>query len=311
MSALDCVERLSKTPIPFDNLKYCLASKEKIPYKIDGTRASVDDYEGFVDFGRLLECPLLSDFAGLGISIQASNIIAIDLDHCVETPLDITTANQQTLDIIDMFKDFAYIEFSFSGKGIRILTRQDEIKNYRNTYYIKNSNLGIEFYQPTFDGIASNRYVTITGNTIYGNPINAKEDHSKALIDFLDKYMRKVAKRVTKPVSIVKHDDRTIEQLRKIVRRCYIKDQSFQDDWFKEGIHPTKADRDESERDFRILCYLYVNVTANPSMIKELFEESPFFKTKDAHHIHKWEYNDNRYFKYQMGKIIEYYDKGD
>lgn len=307
MSALDCLERLADTNIPNEDLRYCLASKEKIPHKIDGTRASTDNYEDFVTFDEVLSSSLLEEFAGLGISIQASKIIAIDLDHCVEEPLNIHTANQQTLDIIDLFKDFAYIEFSFSGKGIRILTRQHEIENYRNNYYIKNSNLGIEFYQPAFDGVVSNRYVTITGNTIYDNSLNTENDYTDRLKFFLDKYMKKENKHVD--IKTVKNinPDKTIDQLRRILKRWLIVDQSFQDDWFKDGIHPTKADKDESERDFRILTFLYTHITTDDEKIRTLFEESIFFKTKDGSHIKKWEYNDHRYFKYQLSKIKEYY----
>lgn len=305
MTALDCIERLSKTNIPFENLRYCLASHDKNPYKIDGTRASVSNYEDFVTFDEILTCPFLEEFAGLGISIQASNVVGIDLDKCVEEPLNINTINKQAKEVVDMFKDFAYIEFSFSGKGIRILTRQREIEDYRKRYYIKNKNTEMEFYQPSFDGIVSNRYVTITGNTIYNNPIDTKEDHRDTLIAFLDKYMRKETKANLGSSVTYLNEDLDMDTLRKLVKRHLIQNQTFQDDWFKDGIHPTIADRDESERDFRILNYLYTHITTNDSKIKELFEESVFFKTKDNHHIYKWEYNDNRYFKFQLGKIKE------
>ena len=230
-----------------------------------------------------------------------------NLDHCVEVPLDINTANQQAKDIVSMFKDFAYIEFSFSGKGIRILTRQNEIKNYRNQYYIKNSNLGIEFYQPAFDDIISNRYVTITGNVIYNNRVDCEEDHTDVLKAFLDKYMKKEVQHKNTIVITHKNEDKDMDYLRKLVKRWLITDQNFQDDWFKDGIHPTKADHDESERDFRILTFLYTHITTDTEKIRKLFEESTFFKTKDNSHIRKWEYNDYRYFKYQISKIIEYY----
>lgn len=305
MTALDCVERLSKTNIPFENLRYCLASHDKNPFKIDGTRASVSNYEDFVSFDEVLTCPMLEKFAGLGISIQASNIIAIDIDHCVEEKNNPNTINERARDIVNMFKDFAYIEFSFSGTGIRILTRQKEVEDYRNNYYIKNSNIGVEYYQPTFDGIVSNRYVTITGNVIYDNPIDTKEDHSDTLKSFLDKYMRKEIKANLGTSIAHLNEDMDIEKLRRLIKRHLIQNQTFQDDWFKDGIHPTTADRDESERDFRILNYLYSHITTNENMIKQLFEESTFFQTKDGSHIRKWEYNDYRYFKFQIGKIKE------
>ena len=305
MTALDCIERLSKTNIPYENLKFCLASQDKNPYKMDGTRASVSNYEDFVGFDEVLNCSVLEKFSGLGISIQASNIIAIDIDHCVQEKCNPNTMDEKSKAIVNMFKDFAYIEFSFSGTGIRILTRQKEVENYRKRYYIKNSNVGIEYYQPSFDGIVSNRYVTITGNVIYDNPIDTKEDHSDTLNDFLNKYMKHEIKANLGTSITHLNEDMNIDMLRRLVKRHLIQNQTFQDDWFKDGIHPTKADRDESERDFRILNYLYNHITTNEKMIKQLFEESVFFQTKDGSHIRKWDYNDNRYFKFQLGKIKE------
>lgn len=307
MSALDCVERLSKTNVPFEDLRYCLVSYDKNPYKIDGTRASVSNYEDFVTFDEVLSSTKLNEFKGLGISIQASHITAIDIDHCAKEPLNVDTFDDRTKDIVNMFKDFAYIEFSFSGMGIRILTRQNEVKDYRNNYYIKNSNNGVEFYQPTYDGVVSNRFVTITGNTIYNNKIDIKEDHSDTIKAFLDKYMKLKTRHATSVSINHLNEDKSIDKLRILVKRHLILNQGFQDDWFKDGIHPTKADRDESERDFRILSYLYSNITTDDNKIKQLFEESTFFKTKDSTHIRKWEYNDYRYFKYQLSKIKEYY----
>jgi len=309
MVALDCYNRLLKTKVPLADLRFCLVDENKNPYKVDGSRASTSDYGGFVTLQRIGKCPDLKLWAGLGISVQASKVIGIDLDHCVETALDFSTANDKAKDIVNMFKDFAYIEFSFSGKGIRILFRQPMIENYKERYYIKNSKQGIEYYQPVFDGTASNRFLTITGNVIYDNNIDCLESHTDTIRAFLDKYMRRVETERREPL-IALNEGKSLDELMKEVRRCYILDQSFQDDWFKEGIHPTIQERDESERDFRLIGFIYEHITQDEEMVKKIFEQSPFFKSKDKTHIRKWEYNNYRYFKYQFSQIAKEYGKG-
>lgn len=308
MTALDCYSRLCKTKVPSADLRYCFVDENKIPYKTDGSRASTSDYGGFVTFQRIGKCSDLKSWAGLGISVQASKVIGIDLDHCVETALDFSTADDRAKDIVNMFKDFAYIEFSFSGKGIRILFRQPMVENYKERYYIKNSKQGIEYYQPVFDGIASNRFLTITGNVIYDNSIDYSESHGDTIKAFLDKYMRRAEINRREPLNTL-NEGKSLDELMKVVRRCYILEQSFQDDWFKEGIHPTIQERDESERDFRLIGYIYSHVTQDEEMVRKIFEQSPFFKSKDKTHIRKWEYNNHRYFKYQFSQIEKEYEK--
>ena len=51
--------------------------------------------------------------------------------------------------------------------------------------------------------------------------------------------------------------------------------------------------------DVLIYAYLkkhYNNITKDREMCKAIFEESEFFKTKDAKHKQKWYYQDCRYF---------------
>lgn len=306
MSALDCIERLYYTNIPLENLKYCLVDKNKNPYRIDGSRASVNKYDDFVSIENLIGARNIDEWSGLGISIQASDVIAIDLDHCCSTPLEISSCNERAMDIIDMFKDFAYIEFSFSGKGIRIIFRDEMISPYKESYYIKNSKIGVEYYQPKFDGEASNRFVTITGNAIYNNNLSSHESHKDTIITFLDKYMRRSTHTNDKEI-VSTSETRDLNILLSITKKWAIVNQSFQDDWFKDGIHPTTANPDESERDFRIIEFLYFHVTQDMDMVKKLFEESIFFKTKDSAHIRKWNYNDCRYFKWQFSQVVKKY----
>ena len=274
------------------NLKYCLVTKDKLPYRIDEILARSNHSEDFVNIQEIisnLENINIENYKGVGISIQASNICAIDVDHCFSSPFDITSGDERAQQLIDKFKDLAYIEFSFSGTGLRILFKSNLIENYSDKYYIKNKNNSIEYYQPN----NSYRYVTVTGRFIYNNLI--KDINDDVIIDFLNEYMKKTIKSYDNMITTNKVETKTYEQLMKIVRYKYLKDYSFQDLWFTKA---PGSGKDESERDYHLVAYLYENITQDKNLLKQIFESSEFFKTKDWKHINKWKNQNGRYFNY-------------
>ena len=294
MTAIDCVDRIAKTKLLNGNLKYCYVTSNKLPVRVDGVLAKTNKLDDFVDLEDLVQGNI-SLYAGVGISIQASNVCAIDVDKCFKIPNDISSISEIGKDILDMFKDIAYCEFSFSGTGLRILFRMPVIENYTNKYYIKNSVQGIEYYQPS----SSYRYVTITGNVIYDNTIDYFDtDMCNILYTFLQKYMKKpeVAK------SAINNVDTTssIDKLMKKVKYLYLSKSEFQMLWFSKA---PGSGKDESERDFHILVYLYENITQNKETLRELFEISPYFKSKDNKHMNKWTYQEYRYYDYIYEQI--------
>ena len=231
----------------------------------------------------------VSDYAGIGVSVQASNICAIDVDHCFKSPFIIESSDDRGKDVLSIFKDHAYCEFSFSGTGLRILFRHPIIENYANDFYIKNSKNEMEFYQPG----KSYRYVTITGKTIYDNPIKLCE--KSILFDFLNKYMVRPKKSEKEEISSPERETRSIDQLMELVKYHYLKNSFFQEIWFSKA---PGYNSDESERDYYLIQYMYMNITRDKEMLRELFESSPFFQSKDWKHKNKWEYNDHRYYNY-------------
>ena len=286
MNSLETIENITNTNLIFENLKYCLVSKDKIPFNINGKIASPNNVDDFVDFDKLIEFNHLRMFAGVGISIQASNICAIDVDHCFINPNDIYSGDERAKNLLEEFKD-TYCEFSFSGTGLRILFRLENIiENYNENFYIKNKNNQIEFYQPN----DSYRYVTITGRTIYDNCL--KKYTLNQFNSFLYKYMKKEktlnGEQKIKPKT-------AINDIVKQLKYLYLTNQTFQDLWFSDA---PGSGKDESERDYQIIAFLYENITEDKEKIKELFESSYFFKTKDDKHIKKWEFNNFRYFNY-------------
>ena len=290
MNAIDVIEKISTKSIVFSNLKFCLVDAGKRPFKIDGQPARPNIVEDFVEFEQLLENEKLNDYAGIGISIQASNICAIDIDHCFSIPNDITSADSRAEYFLNSFKDVAYCEFSFSGTGLRILFTHPNIENYSQNYYIKNETCKIEYYQPG----KSFRYVTITGNTIYDNDIRSQNDISDKVFDFLNKYMVR-KQRMTAEVKTTSNETRSYEELMLIVKRLYRTNMTFQNLWFTNA---PGSGKDESERDYHLVAFLFENVTQDKDLIKQIFETSNFFKTKDNHHMYKWTNNDYRYFNY-------------
>lgn len=299
MNALDTLFRIVNN----DNLlsyefKYCLVDNEKHPFRIDESFARPNHDEDFSTIFELsnLNEEILQSYKGLGISIHASNICAIDIDHCVSNEFDINSINSQANNIVNMFKEFAYIEFSFSGHGLRILFKAQNIQDYSAIFYTKNSKYGIEYYYPE----GSARYVTLTGHSIYNNQIKVLTySQQNKLMQFLNTYMKR--KEIISQNNMNEiHDNRDINQLMKIIKMKYLTNNAFQDLWFKSA---PGSGYDESERDYHLIAYIYENITQDKDKIKQIFEKSPFFKSKDWKHMNKWQKQDFRYFNYVFERI--------
>lgn len=289
MNVLDVIDRLLNTSVGSADLKYCLVDDCKRPFKTDNNPARPNINEDFVSIEELLQCNDVSRYAGVGISIQASQVCAIDIDNCFSVANDVDSADERAKDVLSLFEDCAYCEFSFSGHGLRILFRQPVIKDYSQKYYIKNAAYHVEYYQPS----KSFRYVTLTGNVIADNGLDNALVKDR-LVQFLDKYMpRQISKAST--VKTSSNETRTFDELLDVVRLHWFRNSRFRAIWFSKA---PGSGRDESERDFYLVSYLYENVTQDKQLLQQLFESSEFFKTKDSHHVWKWTSNEHRYFNY-------------
>lgn len=302
MDAVDVARNIISTNLLNANLRYCLVDDNKLPHKMDGTLAKPNCMYDFVDFDTISSCDSLDHYHSLGISVQASNICGVDIDHVVAVPFDFSSVNQLGKDIVGIFKDWAYVEFSFSGTGLRILYRQKLIEDYRMKYYIKNSKIGVEYYQPAIGKDLSNRYLTITGRSVYDNSVDCAVDHSKDILAFVNKY-RKRSTELVEHACIEETDNRTLEQLIKNVKAEMLSNGQLLDVWYTPA---PGSGKDESERDFRLLTILYNTITKDKTKLKELFEQSPFFKTKDDKHMRKWTLRDYRYYNYLYSVISKY-----
>lgn len=286
MNALDVIFNISENE-ELQKLKYCLIDQNKIPYRYDGLNARPNKLEDFVNFETLLDCDNFEKYAGIGISIQASQITAIDVDKCFSIPFNLDSSDDRAKDVIERFKNIAYIEFSFSGTGLRVLFQQPLIMNYSEQYYIKNDKNKIEYYQPS----NSYRYVTITGKTIVNNKIFTTNDYSSIIFDFLNHYMkREIREKSTKVFS-----NETDEEIKKRLKTQLLLDFNFQETWFSKA---PGSNSNESQLDYYLIHFLYDNVVKDKEKLRITFESSPYFKSKDKKHINKWLYNNYRYYNY-------------
>lgn len=197
---------------------------------------------------------------GLGLGIF-NGFSAIDIDHCFD---------EETGELSDMAKEIidycnSYTEISPSGKGIRIIFRCKEINYDKNKYYTNNHKLGLEVY---VEG-ATNKFVTLTGNCI------SSHDNISAIDieDLLDKYMRKDGG--LKPVTPI------VEALP--IEQFLQRDEVLNKLWFGKS-----DERSDSENDLALCSKLAFYLQKDPTAMRECFECSPYFASKDTAHKNKW-----------------------
>ena len=92
MGAIDTLERISNTALATADLRYCLVDERKHPYRWDGKPARPNEVNDFCELSKLLESDL-QNYAGIGISVHASKVCAIDVDHCFSEAWEINSAD--------------------------------------------------------------------------------------------------------------------------------------------------------------------------------------------------------------------------
>lgn len=284
MKSIDFLLKILDTSLPYYDLKWCLVDEKKVPYQYNGKIAKTNNKKSFCSIEELVNDNLLK-FAGIGISVNYSNICAIDIDKCVSKPFDINSINKKAKLILEKFSNY-YCEFSFSGTGIRILFYLDDLKfleNCKQNYYTKNSKQKIEFYSPL-----DVRYVTITGMTIWNNKL--KPITINIIKEFLDWCMilEKKASSSTNSQQDNNITDDTI--IHKNLKRLFIRDATFLETWYSKA---PGSGKNESELDYYLMKTLFEKVTSNFEKIKQVLETSDYYLSKDKRHKKKW--NESNY----------------
>lgn len=133
----------------------------KVPYNpMTGERAETNNPATFGTFVLADERYLTEDYDGVGIRVS-NGYSAVDIDHCIENGV----ISDFAMSIINDLR--SYTEYSPSRTGVRIIFKTENFTYDSEKYYLKNPHNGVEIYVCG----ATNRFVTITGNTIYEYPV--------------------------------------------------------------------------------------------------------------------------------------------
>ena len=163
------------------NAEWCVWKREirggkptKVPYNpYTGERAETNNPATFGTFDLADERYMTEDYDGVGIRVS-NGFSAVDIDHCVENGV----LTDHALSIINKLK--SYTEYSPSKTGVRIIFKTRADYQYDSeTYYLKNPHNGVEVYVCG----ATNRFVTITGNTVFGYPVRDVTDELQSVLD--------------------------------------------------------------------------------------------------------------------------------
>lgn len=155
---------------------FCLWRREdgkKIPYQINGSRASVSRPYTFSSFEDVINA-LGTDYDGIGV--LNTTFTKIDIDDCVKDGR-LSPLAEEVVDTVD-----SYTELSPSGTGVHIICHTPDLDFSKERYYINNRKIHMEIYVPG----ETDRFFTITGHTIRDCDINNRTSEVQIL---LNKYM--------------------------------------------------------------------------------------------------------------------------
>ena len=236
----------------------------KMPYRLDGHRARSTVREDFCDFDTMIahigKLNQGKRTVGLGLGIF-DGFCAVDIDHCVEGG----KLSEMAVDIINTMD--SYTEYSPSGEGIRIIFRA-AFDYDKGRYYINKREIGLEIYVSG----CTNKYVTLTGNTIRRVGVNERTAELKALLEY---YMKKPEAEYKLPDDFEPHsyltDEQVLEKAMNGRARRFMK-------LYKEGDFSDYGSR--SEADLALCSMLAFWCGGDTDQIDRLFRESALYREK-------------------------------
>lgn len=252
-----------------ENALFCLwkyemrnGRKTKVPYQTNGKRADISNKACFSDFDTVAN--LTQSYDGIGMGMFQP-FVAVDIDHCV----DGGKLSDMATDIVETLN--SYTEYSPSESGVRIVAKADTLSYDKVKYYINNQKIGLEVYVAGM----TNKFVTLTGNTICEAPIAERTNEIMAI---LDKYMQKpvVALNPKKIVGSYLSDESIIEKSAK----------SKQGEKFS-ALWNGEFETSHSEADQALCAVLAFWCGGDTEQMDRLFRKSKLYREK-------WERNDYR-----------------
>lgn len=252
-----------------ENALFCLwkyemrnGRKTKVPYQTNGKRADSSNKACFSDFNTVVNLAQTYDGIGMGVF---QPFVAVDIDHCV----DGGKLSDMATDIVETLN--SYTEYSPSESGVRIVAKADTLSYDKVKYYINNQKIGLEVYVAGM----TNKFVTLTGNTICEAPIAERTNEIMAI---LDKYMQRpvVAPNPKKIVGSYLSDESIIEKAAK----------SKQGGKFS-ALWNGELETSHSEADQALCAILAFWCGGDTEQMDRLFRKSKLYREK-------WERNDYR-----------------
>ena len=258
-------------------------AQTKVPYRIDGLRASPTNPNDWTDFETACRAFDPEKYNGLGFVLtKEDGIVCIDLDGCIGDDGKISDKAMYIVKILN-----SWTEISQSGKGLHIFVRgtkpTDQCKVTLNTPEIK----AIEVYDNA-------RYIALTGNHLPGTPLEIME-RQWALNDLYARYFPK--QESTPPQAIKPHHDleRGDEEIIALCRKA--KNAEKFEALFDHGDTSRYAG-DESRADEALACLLAF-YTRDAAQIERLMNASALARRE------KWREREG-YRRLTIQKALDY-----
>lgn len=203
---------------------------------------------------------------GLGLGIF-DGFSAVDIDHCIENGV----ISDMAKDIINHFK--SYTEISPSGTGVRIIFKNEIDVDFKK-YYIHNKKNQLEIYISE----STNKYLTITGNSM-----NISETiQTVNVTEIMEKYMLRPNQPKKNKKEIINNNNTEIDVFLK-------KDSKLNELW---SMSASGFGGNENETDVALISKLMFYFRNDIGKVTDLFEQSPYFNSKDEAHLKKWQRED-------------------
>lgn len=262
---------LTKPPI---NPNYYLKESKSYQVKEDYFSKSNDETR-FNHLDKVL--PLTSSKYGIGFGIF-DTFGAIDLDHCLNEEGKIIQDDFSKI-VIDIVKNLnTYTEKSPSGTGLHLYFKIKDLKltseEYSKKYYTnkrfnKEKKQGLEIY---LSGMTK-KFLTITGDKLGQNEF--REISFKELEPILEKYMRRYTSKKEQSSLVTTTED-------------FLKIGLEKDSLLIDLYNNTSHNGNESEEDMKLLSKLAYYCNKDSQSMRQAFESSSYYMTKDEEHLQKW-----------------------
>lgn len=248
-----------------ENMTWCVwkyldvgeGKPRKVPYNpITKKAVSVKNPSDFLSYEIVL--PFRKNYDGLGVRVD-KNLVAIDIDNCVVDG-KLTTLGQ---DIVNHFPN-SYIEYSPSGKGLRLFCLMNDSFQYDTTQY-KMKGKNVEVYV----GGYTNRFVTVTENIYQEGDINVCTD---ALTWLLTTHLKR-EKRTSKTIQAQSYlSDASVIQKASSAKNA----DKFKSLWSGDISNCSS----HSEADLALCSILAFYCGGDKNQIDRLFRNSSLFREK-------------------------------